>query len=216
MKCRIVFSGSFSRIYSASPYSMVNLCSTYQSFPEALSCFLTHKDSEDETHWYLLWRRVSAETVIYTRDLPPQLLDLREKVKAERKLISGGKESVIPQAWKNYVEWLQAELTPPPGTTSRTFGVTTVDGNLQEVRDSHTDALSNSQPPPIPECRVNHGNDDVDTRLSVELVLGRLVVELKKLQEQWREEEGVEGITNEEIDNILKRVAAPYLPKCQG
>lgn len=208
MKCRIVFSGSFSRIYSASPYSMVNLCSTYQAFPEALSCFITHKDAEDETHWYLLWRRISEDTVIYTRDLPPTLIDLREKVKQERKLFNGGREAVIPKTWKNWVEWLQSELTPPPGTTSSSFGVTTVDGNLQEAMDSPAGTLVSTMPPEITTFKAQ-AKESGFSELAVDLVIGRLTVELKKLQSELSDEEGVEVLTNERIDNLLKVLILP-------
>jgi hypothetical protein len=192
---------------------MVNLCSTYQAFSEALSCFVTHKDAEDETHWYLLWRRISEDTVIYTRDLPPALIDLREKVKQERKLFNGGREAVIPKTWKNWVEWLQKELTPPPGTTSSSYGVTTVDGNLQEVMDSPAGMLSSVVPPNVSTYGTKPPSEDYVGGVVYQTVIGQLTLSLKKLQNKLSDEEGVEVLSNQDIDNILKEVCDDELLK---
>jgi hypothetical protein len=85
MKCRMGFTNRMTRVFTASPHSLVHLCATYLFFAEVKSCYVTSVRDDDPTEvdWYLLWRKDNGGVPIYTENLPVALTSFKHCVISE-------------------------------------------------------------------------------------------------------------------------------------
>lgn len=119
MKCRFGFTSRMTRVFSASPHSLVHLCAAYQLFGEVKSCYVTVARDGDssEIDWFLLWRKDNGGVPIYTENLPVTLIGFKNVVISElASIVSNRNNALLKQKLRENDDdhrcepWIQAIL----------------------------------------------------------------------------------------------------------